>query len=187
MLRKCVFVLFGAFCSIQLLADTLQLKDKASVTGKILAEKRDQVAVDVGYTVLVIPRNQVVKIIKGGDTAAKTTGPEFSTPPAPPADEEPTPTASAEPKVEPAPKPQSNADSPAFYNGSGKNAAPKSVRELVNLLGEAVVQVRTPSGLGSGFTAIARSVRTTSRDTNCGFRNLESRRTPSLTRAQAIT
>ena len=43
-------------------ADVVQLKDKSSVTGKILAEKRDQVFVDLGYTVLAIPRNQVAKI-----------------------------------------------------------------------------------------------------------------------------
>ena len=36
-------------------ADTLQLKDKAAVTGKILAEKPDAIVMDVGYTVLVVP------------------------------------------------------------------------------------------------------------------------------------
>ena len=40
-------------------ADVVQLKDKASVTGKILAEKRDQVFIDLGYTVLAIPRTGV--------------------------------------------------------------------------------------------------------------------------------
>src|SRR5262249_31770987 len=34
---------------------------------------------------------------------------------------------------------------------SKSTAVERSVRELVNLLGEAVVQVRTPGGLGSGF------------------------------------
>ena len=38
-------------------ADTIQLKDKAAVTGIILAEKPDAVVVDVGYTVLVVPRS----------------------------------------------------------------------------------------------------------------------------------
>src|ERR1700722_20783940 len=46
------------------LADTVQLKDKASVTGKILAEKHDQIVLDIGYTVILVPRNQVLKIIK---------------------------------------------------------------------------------------------------------------------------
>ena len=53
-------------------ADTLQLKDKASITGKILSEKRDQVAMDVGYTVLVIPRSQITKILKADDAELAT-------------------------------------------------------------------------------------------------------------------
>ena len=51
-------------------ADTLQLKDKAAVSGKILAEKSDAYVVDVGYTVLVIPHNAVLRILKNSDTNA---------------------------------------------------------------------------------------------------------------------
>src|SRR5664280_1408980 len=36
------------------LADTIQLHDKAAVVGKVLTEKRDQVVVDIGYTVISI-------------------------------------------------------------------------------------------------------------------------------------
>src|SRR5438270_9786866 len=69
MLKKCVLLLVtGWFAAPAVIADTIQLKDKAAVIGKVLAEKRDQVAVDVGYTVLVIPRNQITKISKTGDT-----------------------------------------------------------------------------------------------------------------------
>ena len=63
MLRVCFFLLAlvaGGWPTAG--ADTIQLKDKAAIVGKVLAEKRDQVAVDVGYTVLVIPRNQIVKM-----------------------------------------------------------------------------------------------------------------------------
>src|SRR5205085_7858496 len=38
-----------------------------------------------------------------------------------------------------------------FFQGGRANAVDRTVREMVNELGEAVVQVRTPSGLGSGF------------------------------------
>src|SRR5262249_17756431 len=63
MLKKCFVPFAVAWCSSQVLqADTIQLKDQAAIVGKVLAEKRDQVAVDVGYTVLVIPRNQIVKV-----------------------------------------------------------------------------------------------------------------------------
>jgi len=40
---------------------------------------------------------------------------------------------------------------PSFYAAPDKPAQERSVRDLVNQLGEAVVQVRTPGGLGSGF------------------------------------
>jgi len=33
-------------------SDTIQLKDKGAIVGTVVAEKRDQVAVDVGYTIL---------------------------------------------------------------------------------------------------------------------------------------
>ena len=65
-----MFRLSGCLCALVVCgftstwADTIQLKDKAAIVGNVLAEKPDQVAVDVGYTVLVIPRNQVVKILK---------------------------------------------------------------------------------------------------------------------------
>jgi hypothetical protein len=58
--------------------DTIQLKDKATLTGKILAEKRDQVALDIGYTVLVIPRNQITKISRA---AFPDIAPETNLPP----------------------------------------------------------------------------------------------------------
>src|ERR1051325_4583493 len=48
------------------IGDTIVLKDRASVVGKVLAEKHDQVVVDLGYTVLTVPRNQIVKITRGG-------------------------------------------------------------------------------------------------------------------------
>ena len=114
------------------LADTIQLKDRASIAGKILAEKPDQVAVDVGYTVLVIPRSQVVKILRAeSPTPAKTVAPPKSTVPA-----------EAE---------HVTAPSSSFYWAPNKPAPTRSVLDLVNQIGEAVVQVRTPGGLGSGF------------------------------------
>jgi serine protease Do len=110
------------------------LKDKAAIVGTVLAEKSDQVVVDVGYTVLVIPRNKVVKIVKGDTPSA---------PAAKPPRGQKTSVASAPTEVA---QPKSG-----FYLAPNKAASLRSVRELVNGIGEAVVQVRTPSGLGSGF------------------------------------
>jgi serine protease Do len=108
-------------------ADTLQLKDKAAITGKILAEKRDQVIVDVGYTVLVVPKSQISKINRSGssDTAATTPAPPESSP--------------------------SAAAGTNLFQSARSGGPDRSVRELVTQLGAAVVQVRTPGGLGSGF------------------------------------
>ncbi len=101
------------------LADTLQLKDAAAVTGKILAEKPDALVVDLGYTVLVIPRNAITGVTKAG-TAATTA-------------------ATAAPAAG------------QFYAANTKPAIAGDISTLVKQIGEAVVQVRTPGGLGSGF------------------------------------
>jgi serine protease Do len=122
-------------------ADTIQLKDKAVVVGKVLAEKRDQVAVDIGYTVLTIPRSQIQKISRSDqpDTAETTARPAIT--PAPPLS-----------STAPDARPKSGADAPPrFYSAPNKPSASRSVRELVNQIGESVVQVRTPASIGSGF------------------------------------
>ncbi len=116
-------------------ADTIQLKDAAAVTGTILAEKRDAVVVDVGYTALVVPQNQIVKIIR---TEKITAAPARSS-------------GKNAAVVTLAPRaPEASAKSDLYY--SAPKASPvRAVRDLVSALGEAVVQVRTPGGLGSGF------------------------------------
>lgn len=137
MLKRSVIATFFTFCAFQgAFCDTIQLKDKAAIVGTILAEKRDQVAVDVGYTILLVPRNQIAKISKDSESPArlsansKTSILETKT------------AAETKPVVE---------SRPGFYSAPNKALPSKTVRELVNQLGEAVVQVRTPSGLGSGF------------------------------------
>jgi serine protease Do len=116
-----------AFCATNLAsADTIQLKDKAAVTGTVLAEKPDAVVVDVGYTVLVVPRTSIAGITKTGN---------------------PTPSVASA---------VSNAVAGInvplqFYYSTLLNSPARDVSSLVKQIGEAVVQVRTPSGLGSGF------------------------------------
>jgi serine protease Do len=122
-LTPVVLCLSGFFCAF---ADTIQLKDKAAITGKILARKHDQVVVDVGYTVLVVPRNQIDKIIEG-DSPGRTD------------------------KKTPAPAAPTEPENKQIFRSAGTSLPERSVRELVGQLGGAVVQVRTPSGLGSGF------------------------------------
>jgi len=115
----CISLLLGG---ISLQATTVELKGKAAVTGTILENKKDQIIIDIGYTVLVIPKSQVVKLLDDNAKTAKAV------------------TATPEPAVD-----------RGFYSTSVVPPPERSVRELVNELGEAVVQVRTPAGLGSGF------------------------------------
>jgi serine protease Do len=134
MLTRCVLVFVSLVSGISLaVGDTLQLKDKAAITGRILASKRDQVVVDVGYTVLIVPRSQIDKIIEGEspvrtDKKVKNPAPSPATAPN---------TAAAESK--------------GFFQTATSALPERTVRDLVGQLGAAVVQVRTPGGLGSGF------------------------------------
>ena len=104
---------FGTF------ADELRLKGQGAISGKILSEKEDVVAIDVGYTVLVIPREKIEKIVRTKGTAK--------------------PAAPAAMMVK------------GLYSMSAKAPPKQTVRELVKVVGEAVVQVKTSGGLGSGF------------------------------------
>jgi len=119
-------------------AEVVVLKEKAVVTGKILAEKRDAVIVDLGYTVLIIPRNQIARILK-----------EEEEKPAKPAKGKAAP--SAAPAAPAAPATAQKPGESDLYRLSKGVVQEKTVRELVTQLGESVVQVRTPGGLGSGF------------------------------------
>jgi len=118
-------------------ADVVELKDKAAITGKVLAEKRDSVVMDVGYTVLVIPRSAVTRISAGEPAADKhpKTGATRSESAAQPA----------------SPSKQAALESHGLYQTGNKTGPERQVRDLVNQLGESVVQVRNPGSLGSGF------------------------------------
>ena len=103
-------------------ADTIKLKDKAAVTGKVLSEKSDTLVVDIGYTVLVIPRSSIIS--RTADATVKT------------------------PLGTPLP---AGVNAPQFYTVDAQASPGRDVQDLVKQIGEAVVQVRTPEGLGSGF------------------------------------
>ena len=103
-------------------ADTLELRDQASVTGKILVNRKDQVVVDLGFTVLVVPRAQIIRILRGESDKRCILAP---------------------------PSVAGSRDS--LYFAAATPPPEKNVRELVAQLGESVVQVKTPGGLGSGF------------------------------------
>ena len=93
---------------------TVQLKSGSSLRGDILTEKADRIVVDLGFTVVTVPRDEIEKITaEGAAPAAAEAGDDL-------------------------------------YHVA-TNPTVLSVKENVDRVAEAVVQVRTPVGLGSGF------------------------------------
>lgn len=115
-------VLGIAYCG----GEVIELRGGGAVKGRVLAEKPDQVFIDLGYTVLSVPLDQITGVRTDMEVAA--TAPEASSPAG---------------EVQEA--------GSGFYTTNGRQTPARSMRELVNELGEAVVQVKTPSGTGSGF------------------------------------
>ncbi len=101
---------------------TLQLGGDHAIRGEIVAEHRDQVVVDVGYTLLIVPRSAIESI-----ESADTDG-------------------AAEVAAEPAQR----ASEDIFYTPS-EGGRTESIPVLSERLGPSVMQIRTPGGLGSGF------------------------------------
>jgi serine protease Do len=94
---------------------TVKLKNGSSLQGEVLTERADRIVVDLGFTVLTIPRDEIDRIIAEKTSAATAAD-----------------------------------DNTDLYRVAA-NQGSLTVNENVSRVGEAVVQVRTPIGLGSGF------------------------------------
>lgn len=105
-------------------AETILLKNGNQLQGELLKKSDTQLFLDVGFDVLKIPTDEVSEI-KASDAV----------------EEETVPLLSAEAALE---------VSKGLFS-SAKNRQTRTVKENAERLGEAVVQIRTPSGLGSGF------------------------------------
>lgn len=121
--------LAGVGVSGPLGADTFRLAGGKAVTGELLKERPDSYVVDLGFEVVVIPKDTVEEHLRG---PAQEVG------------------APARPAV------QQEAPRPADGGGGGTlyrtvQEAARGVRETAQRFGPAVVTVTTPSGLGSGF------------------------------------
>jgi len=121
----CVFVLllWCAFC----LADTVVLKEGQSLSGDILAEKEAQLILDVGVTVLTIPKEKILKY-------------EYSE-------------ASV---VQEADVNDSAVDADELQESVGRlyhsaRLKKTTIEKCVDAFSEAVVKVSSPAGMGSGF------------------------------------
>ena len=101
--------------------ETVTLKDGQRITGEVVAEKTGALYVDLGYDLLRIPRDQVLKRSKIDEVESETRLTARST----------------------------DLDSSGFYTTGVLK--PSSVKDLVKKYGEAVIAIETPSGKGSGF------------------------------------
>jgi len=108
------FFALAVFASPVFALSTVQLKNGSSLQGDVLAEKADRVVVDLGFTVVTVPRDEIERI-----TAREAA-------------------------------PSAVAETTDLYR-TAANLPVLSVKENVDRVGEAVVLVRTPTGLGSGF------------------------------------
>jgi serine protease Do len=104
-------------------ADVIELKDGHQVIGEVVAEKPTALFVDLGFDVIRIPRDQIVKRSADGEAGRPAAG---------------VPGRASE-----------DHDPSGFFDTTDLKLKP--VKELVQGYGEAVVSIETPSGLGSGF------------------------------------
>jgi serine protease Do len=109
----------GLLAALPCATDAAQVKvalnNGAELRGEVLSDKPDRLVLDLGFTLLAVPREAVVSVQPVQATAKKTT--------------------------------TYNAD---LYR-EGASVGASNVRELSAVVGAAVVQVNTPTGLGSGF------------------------------------
>ncbi len=96
---------------------TVELTQGGAVRGEVLSETAERVVVDLGFTILQVPRDSVARIVK--DAAAGAAAPD----------------------------PAAGQD---LYRTESVTRT-QAVKDLVNGIGDRVVLVKTPSGLGSGF------------------------------------
>lgn len=112
------FIILASPCfSLLALDETkLSLKSGALVSGQLLKKSPDYLVLDLGFTVLTVPRSEIASIDK---------------------------------------QPGEGGGLPNVFGTSlfkeAVNPRERPLRELVARLGESVVMVRTPVGLGSGF------------------------------------
>ena len=104
-------------------ADTIILNDSAALTGHILAERPDAIIIDVGVSVLTVPRNKIKEFAYSDAPAVDTN----------------TPATQMQPERK---------TGQLYYSAE---LPEKTIETCYELYSEAVVEVVTPAGLGSGF------------------------------------
>lgn len=117
-MRRTIILLIIAATAAVVAADTLELTGGARVHGEVVLRRADAVVVDLGYRVLEVPLDAVVRITGDDENEGGEGAPSLRT-------------------------------DDLFRVAEG--AAMLPVEDNIPRVAEAVVQVRTPIGLGSGF------------------------------------
>jgi len=123
---KFAYMLLAGAClcllgSATLLGDTVVLKGGREITGEILKSDTQAVVVDLGYTVLRVPRAEVLRVEKPEKQAPEQQGKS------------------------------SEKDSSGWQMFHTTNLRPTTIEDNVQRYAEAVVMVSSPGGQGSGF------------------------------------
>jgi serine protease Do len=110
-------------------ADKIVLKEGQIITGKILVEKQTQLYVDIGITVLTIPKDKILEY-NYGDTAEAQDADANDT------------------NAEDTSEPVDNAPDQLYKTANLKKT---TIEKSVDTVSEAVVKISCPGGTGSGF------------------------------------
>lgn len=127
LLRASVVLLASFVGGIPAQGDDLRLASGGQISGRIVKETEGAFFVDVGHTILEIPRRFVVEVRRPDAVTAEQSSP-----------------------LPPASAGGSGGEQAAVDYTLGRTE-PVTVRDAVKRLGEGVVRVRCPGGQGSGF------------------------------------
>jgi serine protease Do len=116
-------------CCVPCSADRIVLKEGQIITGKILVEKQTQLYVDIGITVLTIPKDKILEYKYSDTTEAEDT------------DAIDTDNGAASQPVE-------NTSNELYKTANLKKT---TIEKCVDKVSEAVVKISSPGGSGSGF------------------------------------
>ncbi len=121
----CFSVIVGVLISGLCYGDTVVLKEGQKLTGQILADNEKQAVIDIGVTVLAIPKEKILELQYDSQQAGE------------------------EPNEPPAQTEVYTQRSGQLYRTA--NLKKTTIEKCVDAVSEAVVKVSSPGGLGSGF------------------------------------
>jgi serine protease Do len=126
----CILIFWGS-CNL-CLADKIVLKEGQVITGKILTEKKTQVYIDIGITVLAVPKESILEYEYSDTTKVDD------------ADSDKTNDSSKE-----TPLSEVTVTDDKLYRTA--NLGITTIEKCVEAVSEAVLKVSSPGGTGSGF------------------------------------